>query len=265
MSRHTIALATAKPKTFYIAVKILKRLGLSFRSCTPQDGFCDEARLVITTANEVGTLDIQRTLIIDEVPDETTTALDVMIRYLLETPPHEIIIGIDPGLHNGIAVLADGLTVFSRVIVSPIDTSALITKLVSHTRSMYSKSNIITRIGMGSKLYYTLLLRHLKKSLSDFQPELVDERFTTIQGGYFKDQFSAELIALRTGRKVKDADMLIDSKRGFIRGLQHLFSWMTDKKGELSIESARRILNDEISLSDALAEFYAILKKRSTS
>ncbi len=265
MSRYTIALATVKPKTFYIAVKILNRLGLSFRSCTPEERFCKEARFVITTADEAGTLDHSRTLIIDDVPDETITSLDVMIRHLSAETPREIIIGVDPGLHNGLAVLVDGNTVFSRVLASPIDTSNLIVKLVFHAMKRYPQSTTTVRIGNGSKLYSTLLLRQLKMSLPDFQPELVDERYTTFQGGYFKDQFSAELIALRPGHPAQDMDLLIESKRGFIRGLQHLFAWMTDKKGELSIESARMILHDEISLAAALAEFHGIEKKRSIS
>ena len=265
MSRIKIALATVKPKTFYIAVKILKRLNLPFRSCTPMDNICKEASFVITTANEVDLIGHKRVLIIDDVPDETTTALDVMICHLSETPPQEIIIGVDPGLHNGIAVLVDGTVAFSRVLASPIDTSKLIIKLVTHNRKRYPSSTTTTRIGIGSKLYSTLLLRHLEKSIPDLEPELVDERYTTIQGGYFKDQFSAEMIALRKGRAIQESDLIIEPKRGFIRGLQHLFRWLTDKNGDLSIESARMILADEITLSEALAQYHAMEKKRSTS
>ncbi|MFW9933679.1 MAG: hypothetical protein ACFFDR_13605 [Candidatus Thorarchaeota archaeon] len=265
MSRYRIALATTKPKTFYMAVRILQRLGLKFRSCTPDDHFCKEAKLVITTAEEMDGIDSNNLLVIDEIPDEITTSLDVMTHYLATIPPREIIIGVDPGLHNGIAVLVDGAPVFGRVLASPIDASILIVKLVKHTRKRYAQSMVYTRIGLGSKLYSTLLLRQLLRAYPDLLPELVDERNTTTQGGYFKDQFSAELIALRTGRDYNADDLQIEAKRGFIRGLQHLFVWLTDKKGVLTIEKARRILQDELTLEEVLLEFHALEKKRSTA
>ena len=263
MSRYRIALATTKPKTFYIAVKILKRLGLRFRSCTPEDRFCKEAKLVITTAEEVNDFDPERLLVIDENPDETTVSLDIMIAFLSTPKPREIMIGVDPGLHNGLAVLVDGTPVFGRVLASPIDASALITKLVNHAHRRYANSTVYTRIGLGSKLYSTLLLRQLLQANPELSPELVDERHTTTQGGYFKDQFSAELIALRAGRSHTPEDLQIEVKRGFIRGLQHLFAWLTDKKGTLSIDQAREILQDERTLEEILLEFHTLEKKRS--
>ena len=264
MSRYRIALATRKPKTFYIAVRILKRLGLGFRSCTPEDGFCKEAKLVITTSEEEANIRHNRLLVIDDDPDETTTALDIMIHYLSDFSPQEIMIGVDPGLHNGLAVLVDGIPVFGRVLVSPITTSALIVKLITHIRLRYQDSFLVTRIGLGSKLYSTLLLRQLLRASPNIELELVDERHTTTQGGYFKDQFSAEMIALRSGRAYGSEDLLIDTKRGFIRGLQHLFAWLTDKKGTLSIDQARRILQGELTLEEVLLEYHAREKKRST-
>jgi len=247
-----------------MAVKILKRLGLGFRSCIPEDGFCKEAQLVITTAEEIANIDHKHLLVIDDTPDETTTALDIMIHYLSDLSPREIMIGVDPGLHNGLAVLADGIPVFGRVLASPITTSSLIIKLVTHTKTRYQDSILHTRVGLGSKLYSTLLLRQLLRTSPSLNLELVDERYTTTPGGYFKDQFSAEIIALRSGRAYTSDDLLIDEKRGFIRGLQHLFAWLTDKKGVLSIEKARKILQNELTLDEVLSEYHALEKKRST-
>ncbi len=265
MSKYRIALATKNPRTFYIAVKILKRLALAFRSCTPNDQYCKEANLVITTSEEVDDTGCEHLLVIDEMPDESTTSLDVMMHYLSLIPPREIAIGIDPGLHNGIAVLVDGTPSFGRVLVSPIDTSALVTKLVVHVESKYPLSRVYIRIGIGSKLHSTLLLRELVRRLPASRLEMVDERNTTTQGGYFKDQFSAELIALRPGRGHTADDLKLEPKRGFIRGLQHLFTWLTDNKETLSIESVRQILRGDITLEDALSIHETPEKNSSTA
>ena len=264
MSGYDIAVATENPKTFYIVVKILEQLGLKFRACKPGDRFCDVAKVVITTRDESPTMDSQRLVIVDDLPDETTTIFDIMTRYLSVDNPHEVIIGIDPGLHLGIVVLADGTTVYSRVMASTIDAGYEAIELAQLSRTRFPRSNTIIRIGLGSKLYSTLILRAFVQDLDDFSIELVDERYTTSSGGYLNDQTSALLIAGRPGRRPEESDFVLEPKVGFVRALQHLFSWLTDKKGELSIETARRILQDEITVEEALAEFLHLEKNRST-
>jgi len=120
-------------------------------------------------------------------------------------------------------------------------------------------------MGLGSKLYSTLFLRSLVKGMPDIDIELVDERYTTSPGGYLTDQTSALLIAARTGRKPEKSDFLIDQKVGFIRALQHLFSWLTNNRGELSIDTARNILSDETTVAEVLEKFNQLEKNRSTT
>jgi len=264
MSGYKIAIATEKPKTFYIIVKILEQLDLKFRTCAPGERFCDVAKIVITTRDESTIMDPQRLVIVDDIPDETTTIFDIMTRYLSVENPREVIVGIDPGLHIGLVVIADGTTVYSKVMASTVDASYQAIELAQLARTRYPRADTIVRIGLGSKLYYTLMLRTLIQDSPDFNIELVDERYTTSPGGYLTDQTSALLIAGRVGRKPEKADLLIEPKTGFIRALQHLFSWLTNNKGEISIETARRILADEITVEDTLAEFSHLEKNRST-
>jgi len=265
MSRYDIAVATEKPKTFYIIVKILEELGLSFRSCAPGDRSCDVAKVVITTKSESYNMDPERLVIVDETPDEITTIFDVMTRFLAVKNPRELVIGIDPGLHIGLVVIANGITIFSKVMASTVDASHTALELVRLCRQRYPKSRTLVRVGLGSKLYSTLLLRALVKGLPEIDIELVDERYTTSPGGYLTDQSSALLIAARSGRKPEDIDFLIESKMGFIRALQHLFTWLTNNRGELSIETAKKILADETTVMEVLSEFHQLEKNRSTA
>ncbi|MHA1905814.1 MAG: hypothetical protein ACW98Y_00845 [Candidatus Thorarchaeota archaeon] len=265
MSRYDIAVATEKPKTFYIVVKILEKLGLKFRSCAPGDRFCDVAKVVITTKSEASAMDLDRLVLVDEVPDETTTTFDVMTKFLAVGNPREIVIGIDPGLHIGLVVLANGTTIFSKVMASTVDASHTALELVRLSRSRYPKSRTLVRIGLGSKLYSTLFLRSLVKGMSDIDIELVDERYTTSPGGYLTDQTSALLIGARTGRRPEEADFRIEPKMGFIRALQHLFTWLTNNRGELSIDTAREILSDDTTVSEVLTKFNQLEKNCSTT
>lgn len=265
MSKYDIAVATEKPKTFYIVVKILKELDLKFRVCSPSDRFCDVAKVVITTESEALPIDPERLVLVEEVPDETTTLFDVMTRYLTVRNPREIIIGIDPGLHIGLVALANGTSIYSKVIASPVDASRIALELVQLARNRYSKSRTLVRMGLGSKLYSTLFLRSLVREMPDIDIELVDERHTSSPGGYLTDQTSAFLISARTGRRPEEADFQIGPKMGFIRALQHLFTWLTNNGGELSIETAREILADETNVAEVLLKFNQLEKNRSTA
>jgi hypothetical protein len=255
MSRIQIAVATEKPKTFYMVVKVLEGLDLKFKSCTPSDRFCHVAKVVITTNSEAKTLDPERLVIVEDTPHEIATIFDIMTKYLAVGTPREIVIGIDPGLHIGVVVIANGTTIFSKVMASTVDASETALELVRLSKSRFPKSRTLVRMGLGSKLYSTLFLRSLVRGMSDIDIELVDERYTTSPGGYLTDQTSALLIAARIGRSPEDTDFQIDQKTGFIRALQHLFSWLTNNRGELSIETARRILSDETTVAEVLEKF----------
>ncbi|MHA2423203.1 MAG: hypothetical protein ACXAEF_00310 [Candidatus Thorarchaeota archaeon] len=265
MSRYDIAVATEKPKTFYIVVKILEELGLKFRSCAPGERFCDVAKVVITTKSEASSIDPDRLVVVEDLPDKTTTSFDIMTRFLAVRNPRELVIGIDPGLHIGLVVLANGTTIFSKVMASTVSASQTALELVRLARNRYPKSRTVVRMGLGSKLYSTLFLRSLVKGLSDIDIELVDERYTTSPGGYLTDQTSALLIAARTGRKPTDIDFQIEPKMGFIRALQHLFTWLTNNRGELSIDTARKILSDDTTVAEVLTKFNQLEKNRSTT
>ncbi len=265
MSKYDIAVATEKPKTFYIVVKILEALDLKFRVCSPDDSFCDIAKVVVTTESEVSLMDPERLVLVEDVPDETTTSFDVMTRYLSVRNPRELVIGIDPGLHIGLVALANGTTIFSKVMASTVDASRIALELVRLSKKRYPKSRTLVRMGLGSKLYSTLFLRSLVKGMPDIDIELVDERYTTSPGGYLTDQTSALLIAARTGRIPEEVDFLIEPKMGFIRALQHLFTWLTNNLGELSIDTAREILAGETTVAKVLFKFSQSEKNRSTA
>lgn len=252
MSWREIIVATRMPKIVYIVVEILKGLNLEFELCEPGDIGCNTAKVVITTKGESTSIEESRLVLVEEDSAAVIISISIMLRYYGIIDPQEVIIGIDPGLRTGLAVIADGNVVFTTTLSSPIDvvdTSVLIAEMIS---SKFADSRFVIRVGAGSKLYYTLLLRGLSRKISLDTIELVDEHHTTFPGGYENDQSSAVLIGTRIGQSPYNSDLKIESKPGYVRALQHLFECITVKKNNLSIEDARLILVGEITLEELL-------------
>jgi len=252
MSWREIIVATRMPKIVYIVVEILKGLNLNFELCEPGDIGCNTAKVVITTKGESASIDESRLVLVEEDSDAVSISISIMLRYYGIVIPQEVIIGIDPGLRTGFAVIADGNVVFTTTFSSPIDvvdTSVLIAEMIS---SKFADSRFVIRVGAGSKLYYTLLLRGLSRKLSLDMIELVDEHHTTFHGGHENDQSSAVLIGARIGQSPFNTDLKIESKPGYVRALQHLFECISVNKNDLSIEDARMILTGEITLEELL-------------
>lgn len=252
MSWREIIVATKNPKILYIVVEILKGLDLKFELCEPGDRRCKIAKVVVTTEDESGSIDKNRLVLVEEESDKVSISINIMLRYFEIMVPHEVIIGIDPGLRTGFAVIADGTVVYTTTLTSPIDvvdTSILIAEMVS---SNFADSRFVIRVGAGSKLYFTLLLRGLSRTLSLDMIELVDEHHTTFPGGYENDQSSAVLIGARIGHPPVITDLEIEPKMGYVRALQHLFECITVNKNNLSIDDARMILVGEITLEEML-------------
>jgi len=252
MSWREIIVATNNPKILYIAVEILKGLDLEFELCEPGDIGCNTAKVVITTKGESASIDESRLVLVEEDSDAVSISISIMLRYYGIIVPQEVILGIDPGLRTGLAVIADGTVVFTKTLSSPIDvvdTSVIIAELIS---SKFADSRFVIRVGAGSKLYYTLLLRGLSRKLSLDLIELVDEHHTTFHGGYENDQSSAVLIGARIGQSPFNSDLKLEPKPGYVRALQHLFECITVSKNNLSLEDARMILVGEITLEEVL-------------
>jgi hypothetical protein len=240
------------PKILYIVLKIVKGLNLDFAVCEPEDYKCHMTKVVITTESESVGIAKNRLVLVDEQSDEVSISMEIMMRYYRIVLPNELIIGIDPGLHTGLTVVGDGNVLYTKTLTSPIDTFNLASRISDIASNSYPSSQFLFRLGSGSKLYSTLFLRGLSKNTNGPPLEMVDEKYTTLPGGYETDQTSAVLIAARSGRKPGKGDYLIEPKTGYIRALQHLFDWLTGKQNSLSIDTARAILLDECSLEDAL-------------
>lgn len=251
MVRYDVAIATANPKVMYLIVELVTSLGLSFIHCNTTDYKCRQSKVIITTQSEVTNVDINRSVIVDADFNPDVTTIDIMVKILGISDPPEFMIGIDPGMQYGIALLMNGTAVHSKKTQSPRE-SARCTLFWSHHILEKYNQEILIRVGTGSRLYSVLYLRAIKEEGNMMPIELVDERHTTFVGG--SDQFSAILIALRKGRSITDADFVLEPKEGYVKSLKRFVKKLTGERQTLSTQEAQSVLVGETTLEAILSK-----------
>jgi len=254
MARIEVAVATRDPKALYNTVRLLKALKLGFNVCNPGDSQCEVAKVVITTEDEAWGTEDSRIVKIGSEPDTDVTAIEVRIRLLGIIRPSVIAIGVDPGMRFGLAMIADGNSVHTKTVSSPIEAARHTLTWLHHIRQEYPDSETVLRIGTGSPLYSALYLRGVIDKAVGSVIELVDEHHTTIAGGAISDQSSAVIIASRHGRTPSSSDIVLEPKEGDVKALKLLFVRLTDGRSSLTTNEARLVLAGSLSLEKLVDE-----------
>ncbi|MFW9799498.1 MAG: hypothetical protein ACFFD9_03630 [Candidatus Thorarchaeota archaeon] len=249
MSGFEVAVATRNSKTLYLVVDLLKRLDINFVLCTPDDRECETAKVVVTTANESKNLTAQGLVVVEDVFKPDIIAIQIMLRLLGIQEPSMVVVGVDPGMQIGLALVVNGNTVYTKTAQNPSSAANDTLQWIDLFKD-YLPNTVLLRVGSGSRLYSALYLRGIQSAFSYSRVELVDERHTTKVGE--SDQSSALLIASRKGRLVTDDDLVLQVKDGYVKSLKHLFSRITDGRIALSKTEAKSILLDERSIESIL-------------
>ncbi len=249
MSGFEVAVATRNSKILYLVVNLLKRLDISFVLCTPDDKECATAKVVVTTTNESKNLSAQSLVLVEDIFNPDTTAIEIMLRLMGIHEPSMVVVGVDPGMQIGLALVADGNTVYTKTAQTPSIAANDTLQWIAFFNQLVP-GRVLVRVGSGSRLYSALYLRGIQSAFGEFQVELVDERHTTKVGA--SDQSSAVLIAARKGRRVTEDDLVLQVKDGYMKSLKHFFSRITDGKIALSKGEAKSILLDERSIESIL-------------
>ncbi len=253
MPRWEAAIATENPKILYRVVQLLKKLEIKFVICSPTDHRCDHAHIVITGPDD-NFEQHERKIEVTENFDIDFVRIEMMSKLHDLHSPSRAVIGIDPGMTFGVALVIDGIPVYSNSLSSPDSVMTLTQQLVNHTKTLFFECQTVVRIGTGSNLYATLLLRSSKNIRTKLPIELVNEHNTTITGGARSDESSAILIAGRSGRPVEDSDMNLEPKEGYVRSLKQFVTKLTRGKKSITSKEARAILIGDSTLEDLIAQ-----------
>ncbi len=249
MSGFEVAVATRNSKILYLVVDLLKRLDVGFVLCTPDDKECSTAKVVVTTANESKNLAVQSLVLVEDIFNPDITAIEIMLKLMGIHEPSMVVVGVDPGMQSGLALIADSNTVYTKTAQTPSIAANDTLQWIALFADLLP-GRVLVRVGSGSRLYSALYLRGIQSAFGEFQVELVDERHTTKVGE--SDQSSAVLIAARKGRLVTEDDLVLQVKDGYVKSLKHFFSRITDGKISLSKGEAKSILLDERSIESIL-------------
>ena len=253
MPKWEAAVATENPKILYRIVQLLKELEMKFVICSPVDHRCEHAHVVISGPDDKSEHNLERVEVTEDF-DPDLVRIKIMSKLYDLLNPSKAIIGIDPGMTFGVALVIDGVPVYTRSPTSPETVANLTRTLLEHANTLFPTSQKLVRIGTGSRLYCALLLRSLKNSGLNLSIELVNEHRTTTVGGAKSNESSAILIAGRSGRTVSASDFSIEPKEGYVRSLKRYVNRLTRGKKVLTSNEARELMVGESTLEDIIAD-----------
>ena len=249
---YDVAIATWNSKLRYQIINLLEKLGLNFVVCAPNESVCSSARCIIATQDEYDELSQhhERLVLVKSSFDTDAIAISVMTILNDLRNPSSASIGVDPGMRYGLALLVDGLFVYSRICSSPRRAADTTQHWFVIINNLFSGVETVIRIGTGSRLYLTLYLRELESRFPSNLVELVDEHHTTLRGE--SDTSSAAIIAGRHGERLHDFSLTLDPKPGYIRSLKRYVRKSTDESKRITTDDAKAILSGVLTIDGFL-------------
>jgi hypothetical protein len=251
VTRYEVAIATRNPKLRYRILKLLNRLKIKYVVCSPDDFECEYAKVIVTTKAEASRFG-ENPLVLVENGTNDEFVIPLMMKLNDIRKPMNVVLGIDPGMRFGLALVIDGITVHTKRVNSPTFAAEISIRWIHQLICNSPECQLCIRVGMGSLLYSTLYLREVLRRDNELTIELVNEQNTTRIGK--SDQSSAILIAGRWGKSLgSHPDLSLEPKGGYVKSLKRLISQLTEGKQSLSTEDALAIIRDEKPLDSFLS------------
>jgi len=240
-----VAVATRHPKTLYLVMEVLKDLDLDFVVCEPSGAECQIAKVIITTSDEVKDLDPERVVIVEDNLNEDSMVIALMLHLLDIKKPTSIVVGVDPGMRFGLALVIDGNVIRTKIFSSPAKAARCTLRWLAAVKDSFSQEPVI-RVGTGSSIFAAFFLREITPHVGSTLLELVNEENTTKVGE--SDESSAILIAMRNGRPLNESDDIFEIREDHVQALKHLILDITNGSKRISTADAQAVLLGDKSL-----------------
>jgi hypothetical protein len=242
-----IVVATADFELYHEVVAELRARGVEFTTVEPSDELPAGARVVVTSpgddvdAGELAAEGVERVV---ASADESRRAVEEALA-LLRGGDGRLVVGVDPGVRPGIAVLAGDAIVAAFHV--PLDDAVEVIR--SETEDA---ADPLVRVGDGSRLQGAQLINDL-----DAVPvEVVDETGTTPYLGTgargMGDVLAAVNIARIEGERVEDR--AIEPTEGEIQVIKTRSRERSEENRTITEGLARRVARGELTLDEALEE-----------
>ncbi len=191
-----VVVATVNGRAYFRFTELLTKAGIKFESALPWDEKVMYADLLLTTREELPRNFKGRTLLYEELTDESI--LDRLLLFSRIKAEDVLLIGVDPGKNIGVACIYAGFLLWEGTFNDVEDVVSFLHRLLDLPVKYH-----IVRIGDGLPDMAERIASELSERLekTDFI-EIVDERGTT--GGRKrseKDVRAAYRIAVRKGRE----------------------------------------------------------------
>ncbi|HYY39891.1 MAG TPA: hypothetical protein VE692_01445 [Nitrososphaera sp.] len=202
-----VAVATVRGRPYYNITCALRLMKLQFDSLSPEEAAVSNAKVIITTQDEAGTVNTKGIVIIDtELEKYPAIAKAKILRSIMgeRAIDDQLIIGIDPGSRIGISAIYLHHEIASAVVESSLQDA--INQVAAMLGGIESRKKVV-KIGDGNITMASQIALMLKMKFKDgISIEIVDEHGTSLPQNTganrrgARDRSSARTIAFRSGR-----------------------------------------------------------------
>jgi len=237
-----IVVATADFELYHEVVPLLRDRGVAFTTVEAGDDVPEEASAVIAAPDDIfGETETER---VTATADDARRAVDEALA-LLRGGEGRTVVGVDPGVRPGIAVLAGETVVaaFQMPLGDAVETIR---------REVADAADPLVRIGDGARLQGARLVN----DLDDVTVELVDETGTTPYLGTgargMGDVLAAVNIARLDGERVDSRE--VDPTAGELQRIKDRSRQLSSDDRTIDEGLARRVAAGDLTVEEALDE-----------
>lgn len=242
-------------RIMYSVSNELASWGLNFEFLKANDPIPQDLSIIIIHPGALKTAFLEKNIHVIEVSGEIKDLIAHLLLHIAEKKLFDkVVIGIDPGISTGLAVIADGCVLFAEVV--PEDD--LIRRIIDLLNKFPAKDQII-KIGDGgviSEQFFIKLFSQLPQQVLVLR---VDESKSSLQllSGSInlnKDQGAAIRIARRKGTPITFPPK-INISIGMIREVQNQSRKLSGGNFTIPRSLAVRVCKGELTLNEAVNKY----------
>jgi hypothetical protein len=236
-----IGVMTENFRFFYQLVGLMKEQKQPFVTLSFEDDVPLTVGVIITTREEKEKVRF-RHLVANDSPD---LALKMARCHLKGGESfNTLIVGIDPGVRPGLALIGDGRVLVAETIGSPEQAAGEIDRLIR----CFDHKRMIARVGHGDRTNRNRVIRAIWNSVDDV--EVVDESNTTRRTEE-PDADAAVSIANSSGYRMPFPPEVAPTP-GEVRDIQRISRIESNGRMTISAELAEMVARGELTLPEAI-------------
>lgn len=226
---------------FYELVQLLKAHKEQFVALDFDDDIPDTVGVIITTREERSKVRFRK-VVVDDQPDI------VLERARSKLKGREgfqtLVVGVDPGVRPGVAIIGDGLVLIAETVGSP----ERVVDEIARFRRCFRSNRLIAKVGHGDRTNRNRIIRSIWNSVDDI--EVVDETNTTRRTEE-PDADAAVSIALGSGYRLPFPPE-VQPTLGEVKNIQRISRIESGGRVTISSDLAEAVAKGELTLPEAL-------------